>query len=114
MLVGERREGDGREATALQPVDSCGIDGHSLLCRDVGTVLQVVMLPLLFRLQVEPSEAAKVLLADGLVNSGSATDPLSVVVSSVGPPVCLALDIAQDHVLHRDGQARDLLREWEY
>ena len=39
MLVGERGEGNGGEATALQPVDHGGVDGHRLLRGDVGTIL---------------------------------------------------------------------------
>ena len=108
VLVGERGEGDGGEPAALQPVDCGGVYGNGLLRGDVGPVLQVVVLPLLLRLQVESGEAAQVLLADSLVHGGSAADALAVVVGSVGPPVRLALHVAQDHVLHRDGQPGDL------
>jgi hypothetical protein len=54
MLVGEGREGDGGEPAGLQPVDSGGVDGDGLLGGDVGTVLQIVVLPLLLGLQVQP------------------------------------------------------------
>ena len=108
MFVGERREGDGREPAALQPVDSGGIDGHGLLSSDVGPILQIVVLSFLLCLEVEPGEATQVLLAHCLVHSGSTTDPLSVVVSSVGPPISFTLHISQDHVLHGDGQSRHL------
>lgn len=39
VFVGQRGEGDGGEASALQPVDCGGVDGHSLLCCDVWTIL---------------------------------------------------------------------------
>ena len=54
VLVGEGREGYGGEAARLEPMDGGGVDGHGLLGGDVGTVLQVVVLPLLLRLQVQP------------------------------------------------------------
>jgi len=53
---------------ALQPVHGGGVDGHSLLRRDVGAVLQVVVLSLLLRLQVQTCETAQVLLTHRLVN----------------------------------------------
>ncbi len=60
VLVGEWREGDGREAPRLQPVDGGGVDGDRLLGGDVGTVLQVVVLPLLLSLQVQPDHLANI------------------------------------------------------
>ena len=44
-------------------------------------------------------------------HGGSSTDPLTVVVGGVGPPVGLRLDIAEDHVLNGDGEAWHLQRE---
>lgn len=66
--------------------------------------LQVIMLSLLLGLQVEPREAAEVLLADGLVDGGAAADALAVVVRRVRPPVRLHLHVAEDHVLYRRRQ----------
>lgn len=63
MFVGQRREGDGREPPALQPVDCCGVDGNSLLWGNIGTILQVIVLPLLLGFEIQPCETAKVLLA---------------------------------------------------
>ena len=40
VLVGEGWEGDGGEAATLQPVHHGGVDGHRLLCCDVGAVLK--------------------------------------------------------------------------
>ena len=108
VLVGEGREGDGGEPTTLQPVDGGGVDGHCLLCCDVGSILQVVVLSLLLSLEVESREATQVLLAHSLVYCGSATYPLSVVVGRVSPPISLALYITQDHVLHWDRQSGNL------
>lgn len=42
---------------------SGGVDGHSLLRRDIGPVLEVVMLPLLLGLKVQAGETAQVLAA---------------------------------------------------
>ena len=47
------------------------VDGDGFLGRDVGPVLQVVVLPLLLSLQVKPCQAAEVLLADRLVDRGT-------------------------------------------
>ena len=83
-------------------MDGGRVDGHGLFRRDViRTVLEVIVLSLLLRLQVETRQTAKVLLADGLVHRSAAPDTLSVVVSRVGPPVRLHLDVPQDHVLNR-------------
>ena len=54
VLVRQRGERDGLELPRLQPVHRGGVDGHGLLGGDVGPVLQVVVLPLLLRLQVQP------------------------------------------------------------
>ena len=63
------------------------------------------MLSLLLSLQVQTGQPAQVLLAHRLVHGGSAADSLTVVVSSVGPPVGFRLHVAQDHVLNGSGQA---------
>lgn len=68
MFVGEGREGYRREPSALQPVDHGGVDGHRLLRGDVRPVLQVVVLSLLLRLQVEPSQPTQILLTHSLVH----------------------------------------------
>ena len=60
----------------LQPVHRGRVDGDCLFGRDVGPVLQVVVLPLLLGLQVEPGQAAQVLLAHRLVNRGA---PVNVI-----------------------------------
>ena len=64
MLVGEGREGDGHELARLQPVHSGGVDGHRLLGRHIGAILEVVVLPLLLRLEVQPSQPPQVLAAN--------------------------------------------------
>ena len=101
VLVGERREGDRREPARLEPVHGRRVDGDRLLGRDVRPVLEVVVLPLLLRLEVEPGEPAQVLAADGLVDGRAAPDALAVVVRDLRPPVRLLLDVAQDHRLDR-------------
>ena len=57
-----------------------GVDGHRLLRRHVRPVLQVVVLPLLLRLEVQARQAAQVLAAHSLVDRGAAADALAVVV----------------------------------
>jgi hypothetical protein len=52
----------------LQPVHSGGVDGNRLLWRDVGSVLEVVVLPLLLALEVEPRQPTQVLAAHSLVH----------------------------------------------
>ena len=66
------------------------------------------MLSLLLCFEVETSQTSKVLLAYCFVHSSTSSNPLSVVVSSVGPPVRLGLDITQDHVLKGNRQTRHL------
>ena len=83
-------------------------DGNSLLWSDIGPVLEVVVLPLLLRLQVQASQPAQVLAAHCLVDSGAPPDSLPVVVGHIGPPVSLLLDIPQDHVLNGSWQSRHL------
>ena len=68
VFIGERRERYGREAPTFQPMHRRGVDGYSLLSRDVWTVLQVVVLSLLLSLQIEPGKAAQILLTHRLVN----------------------------------------------
>ena len=83
-------------------------DGNSLLRSDVGSILEVVVLPLLLRLQIQPCQPAQVLTAHCLVHSGATPDTLPVVVGHVSPPVRLLLHVPQDHVLNGSGQARHL------
>ena len=69
------------------------------------------MLPLLLGLQPEPRQPPEIFFTDGLVDGRAALDPLAVVVGDVGPPVGLGLDVPQDHVLDRRGQAGHLPRD---
>ena len=59
------------------------------------------MLSLLLRLQIQPCQTTKVLLTDCFIDSRSSANTLSVVVSGVGPPIGLGLDVADDHILNR-------------
>lgn len=73
--------------------------------------LQVVMLPFLFCFQIQSSQTTQILLADGLVYGGAASDTLPVVVGGVGPPVSLGLHKPQDHIFDGDWQSRYLNKE---
>ena len=53
---------------------------------------------------MQPSEAPEVFLANGFVDGCPSANSLSVVVGSVGPPIGLGLDVAQNHVFHRGRQ----------
>ena len=44
MLVTERRERDGGEAAALQPVNGCGVDRYCFFCGDVRPILKIQLL----------------------------------------------------------------------
>lgn len=110
VFVVERREGNRSEFTAFEPVNSGCVDSHSLLSGDVGTILEVVVLSLLFCLEPETGESSKILLANGLIDSGTTLDSFSVVVSHICPPISLGFDITENHVLHRCGESRDLPR----
>lgn len=95
MLVGEWREGYGREASRLQPMYGCCVHGDSLLGWDVRTVLQVVVLAFLFGFEEETSQTTKILLADCLINGGTATNTLTVVMGCACPPVSFGLTITK-------------------
>ena len=56
MLVGERRERNGRKLAAFEPVHSSGIDSDSFLRADVRAVLEVRVLPFLLRFEVQPCD----------------------------------------------------------
>lgn len=62
-------------------------------------------------LEVKTSEAAQVLLRDRLVDRGTSTDTLTVVVSDRGPPVRLRLDETEDDVLDRRRHSGHLPRD---
>lgn len=62
-------------------------------------ILEVCVLPLLLGLEVKTSKATQVLLRDRLVDRGTSTDTLTVVVSDGRPPVRLRLDETEDDVL---------------
>ena len=62
------------------------IDGHGLLGRHVGPVLEVVVLALLLGLEPEPRESPQILFTNRLVDGRAALDPFPIVVGDVRPP----------------------------
>ena len=57
------------------------------------------MLSLLFCLEVQTSQPTKILLTNRLVDGGTSSDTLSVVVGSVGPPIGFGLDVKRPCVM---------------
>jgi len=55
--------------------------------------LQIIVLPLLFCFQIKPSQSSKILLANSLINSGTSSDSLSIIMRSVGPPISFSFHI---------------------
>ena len=108
VLVVKRRERNRAEFPALEPVHHCRVDGDSLFRGQIRAILEKIVLPLLFGLDPQTSEAANVLFGNRLVDSGTASDALAVEVGNIGPPVRLCLDVAKDHVFHGDRQAGNL------
>ena len=88
-------------------MDSCSKDGNCFFSRNIRTILQIIMLSLLFTLQIQSSQSAQILFTDSLVDCRSSSNSLSIVVSSVCPPVGLHLDITKDHVFDWNGKTRD-------
>ena len=99
------------EFPCFEPVEYLRVDCRGLFSCEIGTVLEVIVLSLLLCLQIQPRQSTKVLLADSFVDSSSAANTLSIVVRGIGPPISLGLDIADDHILNRYGQAWDLPRD---
>jgi hypothetical protein len=58
------------------------VDSYSLLCTDIRAILEVGVLAFLLRLQIEPRETTEVLLNNGLIDSRTAPDTLTVVVGN--------------------------------
>lgn len=125
VLVRERWEGDWGELSRLQPVHSTGIDGNSLLGRDVWTIFQVTVLSLLLGLEVQSSETTQVLPDYRLVDGSTSPNSLSVEMGDRGVVVRLVLDVStksahshievtrdspQDDVLDGSRHSRDLPR----
>jgi hypothetical protein len=78
VLVREGREGDGGEFPRFQPVHGGRVDGDGLFRADVGSVLEVPVLPLLLRFEVETGKTTEVLPYNCLVDGGTAPDTLSL------------------------------------
>ena len=98
MFVVHGRERNVNEFATLEPMHYSGVNSDCLLSGNVRSVFQIVVLSFLFGLQIETSEPAHVFFADRLINGGSSPDPLPIEVGGVGPPICLGLDVPQNHV----------------
>ena len=108
MLIREGWERNSSEPTTFKPMHSCGVDGNCLFTRNICTIFNVVMLPLLFCLQIKSCQSSKVLLASSFVYSGSSFYPLSVIMCSVCPPVCLCFHIPVNIEILKSGETKIL------
>ena len=110
VLVRYSWEGYWRVLPRFEPMDCRCVDGHGFFRRDIRTIFHIIVLALLFRFQPQSCETAEVFLRDGLVNSSTSPDTLSIVVCYRDPPVGLALDIPQNDIFDRRRQSRYLPR----
>ena len=110
MLVVDRGKGNAHKLPTLKPMDHGGVNSHCLVREQVRPVLQIIMLSLLLILQKESRQSPHILLANRLIHGRPSTDPFSIIVSRVGPPVRLKLHIPQNHVLNGLRHAMDFPR----
>jgi len=100
MLIIDWREWNVTEFSCFQPMDQSCVNGHTFFCRNVWTILQIIMLSLLLRFEVQSRQSSQVLLAYCLVNCCSSFYSFSVVICGVRPPVSFLLHVSQNHVLN--------------
>ena len=96
------------ELTRLKPMHCCSVDRNSFFRSDIWTILEIIVLSLLLRLQIETCQSAQVLLTHGLINSSSSSDSLSVIVGRVSPPISFRFNVPNNHVLDSYWKARYL------
>lgn len=108
-------------------MDGRRVDSSGLLSADVGTILEISVLTLLLRLEVQPGKATEILLDDGLVDGGTTTNAFTIVMSDAAndkpstkgrtrpecqslraPPICFALDVPENDILDSRGHTRNL------
>ena len=58
-------------------------------------------------------ETTQVLLDDSLIDGGTTANTFTVVVGDANPPVCLALNVAEDDVLDGRGHTRHFPRNYD-
>jgi hypothetical protein len=85
------RERDRRKLPTLQPMNGRSVDCDSFLCTDVRTVLEVAVLAFLLGLEIQACQTSEVLLYDGLIDGGAATNALTVIVRYANKIVLAAL-----------------------
>mmetsp|Transcript_8674 Transcript_8674/g.16832 ORF Transcript_8674/g.16832 Transcript_8674/m.16832 type:complete len:225 (-) Transcript_8674:2158-2832(-) len=110
VFVREGRERDRRELPTLQPTHTRGVDRHCFFRGHIRTILKVVVLTLLFVLEPQSCEAAKILFANSFIDCRTSPNALPVVVCNVCPPICLRLHVAKNHVLNGNRKSGDLPR----
>ena len=96
------------ELACFKPMEDLCVNCCGFLCCKIRSILQIVVLSLLLGFQVQPRQASKILLADGLVDCGTTSDTFAIVISGICPPVGLSLHVANNHVLDGDWQAWNL------
>lgn len=87
--------------SAFEPMDNSSINGYCFFCRDIRTIFEIVVLSFLFSFKEQTGESTHILLTDCFVYCSSSSDPFSIEISCIGPPVSLTLHIPQDHILNR-------------
>lgn len=65
------------------------------------------MLPFLFRFQIQSRHSAQILFAHRLINGGSTTNSLTIIMRRICPPVRFRLHVTQNHILDRRRQSRN-------
>ncbi len=100
ILIVQRRERNMYEFSRFEPMNESWIDCNCFIWSNIWTILQIIMLSFLLTLKVESCKSAQVLFADSLINSGTSSYSLSIVVWSISPPVSFCFHVAQDHVFN--------------
>jgi hypothetical protein len=110
VFVVDRWEWYRHELSGFKPPKQRRKYRHSLLRRDIRSILQMIMLPLLLRLQIQPRQPAQILLTDRLIHRRPPPNPLPIIIRRIRPPIRLLLHIPQNHILYGAWHPRHLPR----
>ena len=82
-------------------MNDSGIEGNTILRRNIRPILQIIMLSLLLWFKVKSCQSAEVLLADGFIYCSSSLYPFTIIISRICPPVSFLFHITQNHIFNR-------------